>query len=255
MLILYEPESLEFAELLSRDLGCEKIQLNIPQFPNGEFKIEPIYLDKEHVLVICSTVNDINSQLLKYFLILQNLQDVEIIDVFMPYIQYSRQDKSEAFKFILNALKLLKVRRIITIDIHKLIEDNFIVNILPHELLGEKYTNGDFVIVAPDIGAIPRARAFSEYLHTELVTIDKVSGNTENIAIANGRNCLIVDDIIDTGRTIRNTQGILISAGAKHIEYCISSDIRNNLSQFHEAIAKIILYMFCVYCTGRLYVI
>lgn len=238
MVILHECELSKFAKLLAQDLDYEKFPLNISQFPNGEFNIEPISLNEKHVLVIFSSLNDINSQLLKYFLILQNLQNAEIIDVFMPYIPYSRQDKSEAFKFVLSALQTLKVRKIITIDIHKAIEDKFIANILPHELFGQEYLDGDFLVVAPDIGAISRAKAFAEYLHTELITIDKVSGHAENIALVKNRNCLIVDDIIDTGKTIRNAQDTLTAAGAKHIECCISSKARTDLHKFHAAIAK-----------------
>ena len=238
MVVLYEHELSRFAMLLAQDFNCEKFSLNVSWFPNGEFKIEPIPLSGKHVLVIFSCARDINSQLLKYFLILQNLQNAKIIDVFMPYIPYSRQDKSEAFKFVLSILRTLKVRKIITIDIHKVIEDKFIVNILPHELFGKKYLDSDFLVVAPDIGAISRAKAFAEYLHTKLITIDKISGHTENIALVKNRNCLIVDDIIDTGKTIRNAQDMLMAAGAKHIEYCISSEARIALHKFHTAIAN-----------------
>ena len=196
MLILYEPELTEFAKLLSQDLHCDKLQLNISQFPNGEFKIDPIHLDDTHVLIIFSCFDDINSQLMKYFLILQNIQDAKIIDAFIPYLPYSRQDKSKSFEFVLNIFRALKIRKIITIDIHKHIDDNFIVNILPHELFGEHYLNSDFIVVAPDIGAVQRTKAFAKYLNTELVIIDKVSGQTKNIEVVTGRHCLIVDDII-----------------------------------------------------------
>ena len=240
MVILYEPDLTEFAKLLSQDLHCDKLQLNISQFSNGEFKIDPIHLDDTHVLVIFSCFDDINSQLMKYLLILQNIQDAKIIDVFIPYIPYSRQDKSKSFEFVLNIFRALKIRKIITIDLHKNINDKFIVNIFPHELFGEHYLHSDFIVIAPDIGAVHRAKAFAEFLNTELVIIDKVSGRTKNIEVVKGRNCLIVDDIIDTGKTIRNAKTILTAYGAKHIEYSISSDARNNLSYFHKSISEII---------------
>ena len=238
MIIIYEPDLREFADLLAHDLDCKTLELNIEKFSNGEFKINPIVADDPHAFVIFSKGNDLNSQLLKFFLILGNLKNFETIDIFMPYIPYSRQDSSVAFQMILKTLKDLNVRKIITIDIHKDASNPMIVNILPHQLFGKKIKDQNVVIVAPDNGAIPRGRAFAEYLQTDLITIDKVSGKVQNLEFAKDRNCLIVDDIVDSGKTLKSAEKLLKLAGAISISSCISDYVRNNLVEFHEEISS-----------------
>ena len=155
----------------------------------------------------------------------------------MPYIPYSRQNTSPSFQFVLSEMKNLNVKNIITIDIHKHNDDEFIMNMLPHELAGNKYNNID-VVVAPDIGAINRAQYFANYLQTELVTIDKVSLNISNTDKIKNKNCLIVDDIRDTGNTIQLATNLLKQNCANSIKICVSSDIRNNLEDYHIEISR-----------------
>ena len=244
MIIVHEADCEDFAKLLAQDLACKTLQLDIPKFPNGEFKIEPVVSDDSKALIIFSSFGDLNFQLLKLFLILGNLS-FKTIDIFLPYIPYSRQDKSETFKSILKVLKFLSVRKIFTIDIHKELEgDPFIVNILPHELFGEKFKDRDLVVVAPDNGAVLRATAFAKHLESDLILIDKVSGNVTNPELARKRKCLVVDDMVDTGRTIKLAEELLKSVGASEIAYCISDYARKNLCEFHKSISEVILKNF-----------
>ncbi len=241
MIIIHEPDTKKFSELLANDLQCKTLEIKIEQFSNGEFKIDPISSDDPHALVIFSNGDDLNSQLLKFFLILENLRGFQMVDIFIPYIPYSRQDKSVSFQATFNMFKKFNVRKIITIDIHKAVNNPMIINILPHQLFGERFKGSDFAVAAPDNGAISRAKEFAEYLGTSLITIDKISGKTQNLEIANGRKCLIVDDIVDTGKTLKNAEKILKSAGASEIVSCISDSARNNLIDFHDQIAKILI--------------
>lgn len=240
MIIIHEPESVRFAKLLAEDLEAKVHEIQVSQFQNGEFSVQPIHSNGDAVLLIFPDCSDLNIQILKLFLILKNIKHFKHIDIFMTYIPYSRQDKSEAFQFILNTLKNLQVRQIVTIDIHKETDDPFILNILPHELFGNRHKESKPIIVAPDIGAIPRATAFARYLQTELITIDKRTGQSQNLHLAKNRDCLVVDDIIDSGRTIMNARKILTSAGARSVKYCTSDHARRNICEFHDVIARAI---------------
>ena len=233
MIILHEQITAEFAKLLAKDFGCSTHCLNVAQFSNGEFNVEQIDIDDDYVLVLFPNILDINTQFLKYCLIIQNICHAKIIDLFMPYIPYSRQDKSKSFRHIIFTLKSLNIRQVFTIDIHKFTDDPFIKNILPHELFGERYINSDVIVVAPDLGATYRAQAFADFINSECILFDKVAGNWIGNPTVAGRRCLIVDDIQDTGHTVQLVTNALTDAGATQVECCISSIARNNLENFH----------------------
>ncbi len=241
MVILYEQIMAQFANLLAKDFRCSTRCINVAQFSNGEFNVEQIDIDDDYVLVLFPNILDINTQFLKYCLIIQNICHAKIIDLFMPYIPYSRQDKSKSFRHIIFTLKSLNIRQIFTIDIHKSTDDPFIKNILPHELFGDRYINSDVIVVAPDLGAIHRAQAFADFINSDFIVFDKVTGNWIGKPVVAGRMCLIVDDIRDTGRTVQLVTDALNSAGAIHVECCISSTTRNNLKDYHTQISRTIV--------------
>lgn len=246
MVLLYEQILAEFATLLSQDFECNVSRIDIPQFANGEFNIDPICADDNHIFVLFPVTSDINSEFFKYCLMLQNIQDAQIIDIFMPYIPYSRQDKSKSFATVLQMLKGINVRQVFTIDIHKPINDSFIINIMPHELFGDEFINSNMIVVAPDLGARHRTQEFARYINADWCYIDKMSGLLSNKEVVIGKNCLIVDDIVDTGYTLHNAFNILISAGAAEVKYCISSDVRKNLVKYHRQIFKALeLHLHC----------
>ena len=240
MLIIHEPYLKEFAKLLEIDLKCSRLQLDISEFSNGEFEIPQIQSCENHTIVLFSKSKNINTQLLKLFLILGNLKKFEIIDIFVPYIPYSRQDDSFSFKTVLDIIKSLGVRKIFTIDIHKITSDPAIINILPYELISPAYKKENLVVVAPDKGAIHRAKTLSDFFKTDLITIEKVSGQITNGHLANGRRCLIVDDIVDSGKTIAHAKSLLYSCGAKEVIEWISDNARISLEKYHKPLAEII---------------
>ena len=241
MIIIHEKSMAQFANLLAEELQIAAAQVEISKFSNGEFKIEDLKIDSNQAFVVFPKIDNINERLMELFLILGACQTCEIIDVFIPYIPYSRQNDSSSFKLIIDILKSLKVRKILTIDIHKTTSDKNIINILPHELFGDNFQGQKFIIVAPDAGAILRAKAFADYLQTDLILIDKQTGKTENLNIAAGRKCLIIDDIIDSGKTSENAKKILNAAGAIEIQCCVSDFARTNLAEFYKYISKKIL--------------
>ena len=153
-------------------------------------------------------------------------QGCGFIDAFIPYIPYSRQDRSLVFHLILRIVKFLKVRHIITLDIHSDKQDDFIINILPHEIYGSRFLNRNLIVVAPDIGALNRSLQFAHYLNTALVTINKKTNEIRNGDLVRNRDCLIVDDIIDSGRTLNNAVNILRKLEARRIVTCITHDFK-----------------------------
>lgn len=227
MPIIFEKSQKELAKHFLKDLKTNIIEVQISKYPNGEFRIDEIDINYNHILVLFPKFSNLNERLIAFFLMSGLCKKCKIIDVFIPYIPYSRQDKSSSFQLILDIIKFLKVRYIITLDIHKNNQDKFIINILPHEIYGHKFLNQKLVIVSPDIGAKERSEKFANYLKTDLVIIDKKNNKTTNLDVVQNRECLIIDDIIDSGKTLRNAIAILKKAGAKNIKTCITHDFKN----------------------------
>lgn len=226
-MIIFEKSQEKLADYLANDLKTKAIEIEISKYLNGEFKVEEIDINFSHVLVLFPRFSNLSDRLISFFLMLNLCRGCEIIDAFIPYIPYSRQDKSKSFQTIINITKNFNVRCIITLDIHKSIENDFILNIFPHELYGSNFLNQDLIVVSPDLGAKERSEKFANYLKTDLVIIDKKGNKITNFELIANRNCLIVDDIIDSGKTLTNAINILKKAGARNIKTCITHNFKN----------------------------
>jgi len=227
MSVIFEKSQEKLAKQIANDLKTEATEIQISKYPNGEFKVNEITIKDKHSLVLFPQIGNLSDQLIAFLFMLNLCQESRIIDVFIPYIPYSRQDKSLSLQLIINIIKFLNVRYIITLDIHKNIHINSIINIFPHELYGYKFLNQNFIVVSPDIGAKERGKKFANFLETDLVVIDKKNNNVSNLKAIYNRNCLIVDDIIDSGKTVNNAIDILKKAGAKDIKCCITHNFKN----------------------------
>lgn len=226
-MIIFEKSQEKLADYLLKDLKTKAVEIEISKYLNGEFKVEEIDINFSHVLVLFPRFSNLSDRLISFFLMLDLCRGCEIIDAFIPYIPYSRQDKSKSFQAIINITKNFNVRYIITLDIHKNIENDFILNIFPHELYGSNFLNQDLIVVSPDLGAKERSEKFANYLKTDLVIIDKKGNKITNFELIANRNCLIVDDIIDSGKTLNNAINILKKAGARNIKTCITHNFKN----------------------------
>lgn len=226
MSVIFEKSQEKLAKHLATDLKTKTIEIQISKYPNGEFRIDEMDISYNHILVLFPKFSNLNDRFIAFLLMLNLCRKSKIIDVFIPYIPYSRQDKSSSFRLILNIIKFLNVRYIITLDIHKNIHDASIINIFPHELYGNKFLNQNFVVISPDIGAKERSEKFAKFLKTDLVIIDKKNNKITNPKLIYNRNCLIVDDIIDSGKTLNNAIDILKNSGAKNIKWCITHNFK-----------------------------
>lgn len=161
------------------------------------------------------------------------------ITAVIPYFGYARQERKDqprvsiAAKLMANLLTTAGVDRVLTMDLHAPQIQGFFDVPVDH-----LYASGVFVehlrrlhlenlvVVAPDVGAIKAARAYAKRLDTDLAVIDK-RRPTQNVAeVVNiigeveGRNVLLIDDIVDTAGTITNAAGALRDAGALDILAC-----------------------------------
>lgn len=158
------------------------------------------------------------------------------INAVIPYFGYARQDRKDeprvaiSAKLVANMLVTAGADRIITMDLHAPQIQGFFDIPVDHLYCSRVFfkhikKNGikDLVVASPDVGGIKMARAYAKKLETELVLIDKrrpkpnVAEVMNIIGDVEGRNVLIVDDLIDTGGTFVNAVEALKGQGAKDI--------------------------------------
>ncbi len=218
MLVVYESSQLEFAKLIKFPTK----QVELLNFKNKEIITNNQKIVSDKILVIFPKLVDIHNNIFEFLSMLSKCESDNIIS-FIPYIPYSRQDVSLEFK-IVQDLILKHCSKIVTIDAHNSNSiDNRIINILPYNVCGYWFKNKeDLLVVAPDVGATERARDFAKNLGCDFIVIDKITKQSSNIEKSKNRHCVIVDDIIDTGKTVIAAIELLNVYKPKRISICIS---------------------------------
>jgi len=165
----------------------------------------------------------------------------ERISAVIPYFGYARQDRRPrssrvpiSAKMVADLLQTVGVARVLTMDLHAdqiqgffdIPVDNIYASpVLLGDLNLKNYT--DLIVVSPDVGGVVRARALAKQLNCDLAIIDKrrpkpnVSEVMHVIGDIDGRNCVIMDDMIDTAGTLVKAAEVLKERGAKKVyAYC-----------------------------------
>jgi ribose-phosphate pyrophosphokinase len=223
--VVHEDTNASLAERIAKNLGVAPIKVSLPIFPNGEAEIHGRPIEADRAVVVFPKIHDINRQLIEFMLMCGLCRGCDVIDAVIPYIPYSRQNDTAAHAMVLKILDACQLRLIITVDIHNPVafSNHNIINMLPHEVFADVVEkHPDLLIVAPDHGAIHRAQKFADAIGSNVVFIDKHSGAISNCAAVVGTECVIVDDIIDSGRTISIASDLLRNNGCTSVSACIS---------------------------------
>ncbi len=183
----------------------------------------------------CAPVNDHLMQLLVMVDALKRASAGSITAV-MPYYGYARQDRKVAprtpitAKLVADLLQSAGASRVVSMDLHAGQIQGFFNIPFDHlyampvflEYLRPRLRPGS-VCVSPDAGGVERARAYAKRLGSELAIIDKrrpaanVSEVMNIVGAVEGRDCVIVDDMIDTAGTLTNAAKALVDRGAKRV--------------------------------------
>lgn len=242
MLLFSGNSNPSLAKNIATVLGTTLGLANISLYSDGESKIAVSQNVKDQdVFIIQPTSFPVNSNILILCLLANLLKNKQArsITAVIPYFGYGRHDGDFdnghcSAKLILQLLVTAGVNRVLTLDLHSKRLQSFsglklktISTALLFVSLPQIKQLPSPVIVAPDMGAVTRAREFAKLLGNATVVIINKIRNSENqttaasiIGNVANRNCIIVDDIIDTGNTIYATAKALKQQGALQIYAC-----------------------------------
>lgn len=230
----------EIAAHLKVDLG----QADIGRFSDGEVAVEIRQnVRTRDCFIVQPTCAPTNDNLMELLVMVDALKraSAQSICAVIPYFGYARQDRRVrstrvpiTAKVVANMLQAAGVSRVLTMDLHAdqiqgffdIPVDNIYASpALLGDLTLKNYQN--LVVVSPDVGGVVRARALAKQLGCDLAIIDKrrpkanVSEVMNIIGDIEGRNCVIMDDIIDTAGTLVKAAEVLKARGAlKVYAYC-----------------------------------
>jgi ribose-phosphate pyrophosphokinase len=232
----------DISSQLSNPLG----DITVGRFSDGEIRVEINQnVRGQDIFIIQSTCNPCNDNLMELVIIADAFRraSADNITAVVPYFGYARQDRRVrsarvpiSAKIIADMMACAGITRMITVDLHADQIQGFfsfpVDNIYASPSMLEsdpKFKNHDnLTIVSPDVGGVVRARAIAKRLNdADLAIIDKrrpQANQTEVMHVIGdikGRDCIIVDDIVDTAGTLCTAAKALKKQGAKSVTaYC-----------------------------------
>ena len=229
---------------IAQNLGINLGAMQVGRFSDGEVTVEiKQNVRARDIFVVQSTCAPTNDNLMELLIMVDALKraSAERISAVIPYFGYARQDRRPrstrvpiSAKVVANMLQAVGVNRLLTMDLHAdqiqgffdIPVDNIYGSpVLLRDLNEKKHDN--LIVVSPDVGGVVRARALAKQLGCDLAIIDKrrpkanVSEVMNVIGDIDGRNCVIMDDMIDTAGTLVKAASALKERGAKQVyAYC-----------------------------------
>lgn len=225
-------------------LGVSISESEVSKFKDGEISVKLRESVRNcDVFIIQPTCSPTNDNLMELILMIDAAfrASARRITAVMPYYGYSRQDRKVeprvpiSAKVIANLLEAVKVSRVLTMDLHAdqiqgffdVPVDNLFASPVMIEYLSTKKIE-ELVIVSPDSGGVDRARFLAKKLNAGLAIIDKRRPKANVCQIMNvigevkGKNCILLDDIIDTAGSISGAATALKENGANDV-YCLAT--------------------------------
>ncbi|OYX13938.1 MAG: phosphoribosylpyrophosphate synthetase [Rhizobiales bacterium 32-66-8] len=201
----------------------------------------------QDVFIVQSTSFPTNDHLMELLIITDALRRASArrITAVLPYFGYARQDRKPgprtpiSAKLVANLITHAGADRVMTLDLHAgqiqgffdIPTDNLYSAPVMVRDIKERFDIDNLMVVSPDVGGVVRARALAKRIDAQLAIVDKrrerpgesevmnVIGNVE------GRSCILVDDIVDSGGTLVNAAEALLARGAKEVHAYITHGV------------------------------
>ena len=236
------------AKEISSELNEKIIDVTVTKFADQEVFVEiNENIRGKNIFIIQSTSMPANDHLMELLITIDALKraSAQTVTAVIPYFGYARQDRKVgprtpiSAKLVADILTTAGIDRLLTIDLHAgqiqgffdIPVDNLFAAPVITKDIKKNYNNKDIVVISPDVGGVVRARGIAKRIDGDLAIVDKrrdkanVSEVMNIIGDINGRDCIIVDDIVDTAGTLCNAAEALIEAGAKSVSAYITHGV------------------------------
>ena len=253
MILLSGNSNQLLANKISISAGISLSEMKLTRFADGEVFCE-IHdnIRGEDVFIIQSTCNPANDNIMELLIVIDACKRASAgrITAVIPYYGYGRQDRKPSSrtpisaKLVANMLQASGADRVLTMDLHAGQIQGFFdipVDDLRSKPLFVKdmkrspmVSSGNALIVSPDAGGVPRARSLAKSLNLDIAIIDKRRDKANESEAMNvignvkGKQCIIVDDIVDTGGTLVKAAEALLKCGAEEIQAYITHGVLSN---------------------------
>jgi ribose-phosphate pyrophosphokinase len=199
------------------------------------------------VFVLQSTSYPANDHLMELLIIIDALRRASArrITAVIPYFGYARQDRKPgprtpiSAKLVANLITRAGVDRVLTLDLHAgqiqgffdIPTDNLFASPVMVRDIKQRFDLSELIVVSPDVGGVVRARGLAKRINVPLAIIDKRRERPGESEVANvigevdGRICILVDDIVDSGGTLLNAADALLEKGANAVYAYISHGV------------------------------
>lgn len=251
---------LDLAKEICGHLSCDLSKAVTDRFSDGEFNFSiGENVRGSDVFIVQPTCPPTDRHLMELLIMIDTCvrASAERVTAVIPYFGYARSDKKDrprvpiAAKLVANLLTTAGAQRILTIDLHAAQIQGFFDIPVDHlyaaPIVVDYFNNNpidNLIVVAPDTGGAERARAYAKRLNAGLALCDKRRERANEADVmnivgdVNGKNCLIVDDMCDTGGTICKVAKALHEAGANEVYACfthgvLSGNAVENISTSH----------------------
>ena len=240
--------NLALSEEIATTLNIPLTKASIKKFSDEEIFVEVNEnVRGQDVYVIQSTSKPANDNLVELLVCIDALKRASAnqITAVIPYFGYARQDRKPgprtpiSAKLVANLITKSGADRVLTIDLHAgqiqgffdIPVDNLYAAPILLEDIKKNYDLDSTVIISPDVGGVVRARYIANRLNIGLAIVDKrreaanISEVLNIIGDVKEKNCILIDDIVDTAGTLTNAGEALLNVGAKTVSAYVSHGV------------------------------
>ena len=236
------------AEAMADYLKMDLTKATVKRFADEEVFVEVHEnVRGEDVFVVQSTSFPANDNMMELLICLDALRraSAKRITAVMPYFGYARQDRKVgprtpiSAKLVANLIASAGANRVLTVDLHAGQIQGFFDIPLDHlygapvlvKDIKEHFNGNDLMFVSPDVGGVVRARSMAKRMNADLAIVDKRrerAGQSEVMNIigdVSGRDCILVDDIVDSAGTLCNAAAALKENGANSVSAYVTHGV------------------------------
>ena len=239
----------QLASRIAREFGAPLGEIMVKQFSDGEIcmKIEESARGQD-IFIVQPTCSPVNDNLMELLIMIDAFRRASArrITVVLPYYGYARQDKKVkprepiTARLVANLITQAGASRVLCLDLHAgqiqgffdlPVDHLYAGPLIADHLISVGLHNGNICVVSPDVGGVARARALAENLKTSIAIIAKRRPEPNKVEImeiigdVQGKVCVMIDDMIDTGGSIVQGAEALLDRGATAVHACCTHGI------------------------------